>query len=113
MQNLHLDSDVLEELESSNIHHLTLRVAERLQSDLKIIVTDSEKGRAVSKAMISIDSIRITGVCNQEGLACIPSVPFGTYHLDIISAGFIAQRIVAKIYTSEAQELHVRMISNI
>lgn len=113
MQNLHHDSDVLEEQESSNYQHNSLRFVEKFQSDLTISVTDSESNRAVSQAMISIDSLRITGVCDQDGRAYVESLPFGTYHLDIISAGFIAQRVTAKVYTSEVQEIHVRMISNI
>lgn len=113
MQNFHLDHDVLEQQEFSNYIDYNQVTLKKLQSDLNINVTDSEKGRAVCKAMISIDSMNITGVCNHEGQVCINSVPFGTYLLDIISAGFIAQRIVVNIHNFEVHKVHVKMISNI
>lgn len=119
MQKLQYDYDILEEQEFSNYSdtplttsNTTLTSVKNLQSDLNIIVTDSARDRALSKAMISIDSIRRTAVCNQNGQVCISSIPFGSYHLDIISVGYIAQRIVINIQSLEVQEVHVQMISN-
>lgn len=120
MQKLHHVSDILEEQEPSGLSDTLLTIVnnnltdtETLYSDLNIIVTDSGNGRAVSRAMISIDSISRTAVCNQAGSVCINSISFGTYLVDIISVGFVAQRIVANIHDSEMHEIHVQMISNI
>lgn len=120
MQKLHHDSDILVEQELSGISDSLLTVvnnnlteANTYHSDLNIIVIDSENGRAVSRAMISIDSITRTAVCNQEGSVCINSISFGTYLVDIISVGYAAQRIVANIHHPEMHEIHVQMISNI
>lgn len=119
MQKLHHDSDVLEEQEFSSYSNTSLIALNNIllavkkhQSDINIFVTDSENGKVVSKALISIDAIGRTAVCNQEGRVCISEIPFGTFHIDIISIGFVAQRIATNIQHSDGHEVHVMMISN-
>lgn len=86
---------------------------ERLYTELKLKVWASESGRPVSRAMVSIDSIGRTAVCDHAGTACITALSPGKYLVDIISPGFIAVSTVVIIEGSGSQELKIKMVSNI
>lgn len=86
---------------------------ECLYTELKLKVWASESGRPVSRAMVSIDSIGRTAVCDHAGAACITALSPGKYLVDIISPGFIAVSTVAIIEGSGSQELKIKMVSNI
>jgi hypothetical protein len=79
---------------------------------LNLSVIHSENDRPISNALISIDSIGKTAICNSDGELCINELMPGTYDIDIISPGFIAQRISVLILPYEAVEIEVKMISN-
>ena len=81
--------------------------------NLNLSVVHSESGRPVSNALISIDSIGKTAVCDPCGKVCLNGLSIGKYLLDIISPGFIAQSISMSIHVNGSYDLEVKMISNI
>lgn len=86
---------------------------ELIHKDLKIRVVESGSSRPVSRAMISIDSIGRTAVCDHEGGVCLKGLASGKYLLDIISSGFIASTIIVCLEGPEIHEIYIEMISNI
>ncbi len=119
MHNIHHDSDTMIEQElpkhsdSIQLSFTKLKVAAKgFQSDLNLYVT-SDSGKPLSRALISIDLVGITAICDQSGKVCIKALPAGRYHLDIISQGFIAKRILVSIVEPGLQEISAQMISNI
>lgn len=84
-----------------------------IYKDLKIKVVESGSSRPVSRAMISIDSIGRTAVCDHDGGVCLSDLASGRYLMDIVSSGFIATTIVICIEGPEIHEIYVEMISNI
>jgi hypothetical protein len=84
----------------------------QLMRNLNLSVTHSENERPVGNALISIESIGKTAVCNCEGQVCLTELKPGSYFLDVISPGFIAQRISILIPIVETAQIRVKMISN-
>lgn len=119
MQKIHQDSDTLIEQELTNysdsvqVSFNRLNVAaKRFQSDLNLHVT-SENGKPLIKAFVSIDLASITAVSDQFGRVFIKALPAGKYHLDIISPGYIAKRILVSIDKTGLQEICTQLTSNI
>jgi hypothetical protein len=79
---------------------------------LNLSVIHSENEQPISNALISIDSIGKTAVCNSYGELCINELSPGTYDIDIISPGFIAQRVSVLIPLDDSVEIEVKMTSN-
>jgi len=79
---------------------------------LNLSVIHFENEQPISNALISIDSIGKTAVCNSDGELCINELRPGSYDIDIISPGFIAQRISVLIPLDEPVEIQVKMTSN-
>lgn len=120
MKNLICDSEPLvlqEELVVFSASVDTNRAFTGLESqligNLNLFVVNSESGRPVSHALISIDSIGKTAVCGPCGKVSLNDLNSGKYLLDIISPGFIAQTISLNIHANGSYELEVKMISNI
>ena len=86
--------------------------AELTYTDLNLMVTDSDNGWPVCRAMISIDAIGMTSVCSNSGNVRMTGILPGSYLLDIITPGYIAQSIEVIILANDLQELHVKMVSN-
>lgn len=87
--------------------------SEVLKADIHLQIISTERACPVPRAMISIDNIGMTAVCNHLGTACLKALPAGTYSIDIISAGYIAQTVVVNISDSADRNIKVKMISNI
>lgn len=58
--------------------------------DLELLVQDDETGKPITKAMIGIDSVNRTAVCNEQGRISIAQLPVGKYLIDIIMPGYKA-----------------------
>lgn len=86
--------------------------AELSYTDFNLIVTDSDNGRPVCRAMISIDAIGLTAICNNSGKVRMIGILPGSYRLDIIALGCIARSIDVIILADDLQELLVKMVSN-
>ncbi|WP_395627656.1 hypothetical protein [Daejeonella sp.] len=84
----------------------------QLLINLNLSVIHSENERPVSNALISIESIGKTAVCNCEGQVCISELKPGSYFIDIISPGFIAQRVSILVPIVDTFQIRVKMISN-
>ncbi len=118
MQKFHHDSDTLTEPDINQSDSVKVlftklnRQEKRFQSDINLSVT-SDCGKPLSKALISIDIVGITAVSDQSGRVCIKALQAGRYYLDIISPGFIAQRILVSVAESGSQEICAKLTSNI
>ena len=119
MQKIHHDSDTLTEeklpkfKDSVQVSFKNFNVAAKsFQSDLNLYVT-SDSGKPLNKALISIDLAGITAVSDQSGRVCIKALQAGKYHLDIISPGFIAKRILVSVAESGSLEICAQLMSNI
>lgn len=86
---------------------------EGVKADVNLQIISAENSCPVSCAMVSIDSIGMTTVCNHLGKTCLKALPSGTYSIDIISVGYIAQTLAVTISDSADLNLKVVMISNI
>jgi hypothetical protein len=84
----------------------------QLMRNLNLSVIHSENDRPISNALISIESIGKTAVCNCEGQVCLTELKPGSYFVDIISPGFIAQRVSILVPIVETAQIRVKMISN-
>ena len=84
----------------------------QLIRNLNLSVIHSENERPVGNALISIESIGKTAVCNREGEVCLTELKPGKYHIDVISPGFIAQRVSILIPIAEPAQIRVKMVSN-
>lgn len=78
--------------------------------DLELVVTDSVTGRAIPKAMISIDSISRTAVCDNQGKAFLQEVLSGYMTLDVIIWGYKASSIQVFLSGKNRSLLHIKMI---
>lgn len=117
MQDINSHSETFEHkdapFDSGSVIERIRTVADSLKGELDLQVVCSERGYPVSNAMISIDSIGMTAVCDQLGRVCLNALPPGRYYIDVISAGYIAQSVLVSIQAAGAQKLLVKMISNI
>lgn len=96
-----------------NIFFLTERKEELLNfTDIDMVVTDSVTGKPVPQAMISIDSISRTAICDNQGKALIQGVLSGIVILDVIVWGYIASSTKVHLSDRDRNLLHIEMISN-
>lgn len=84
----------------------------QLMNRLNLSVIHSENERPVGNALISIESIGKTAVCNRDGEVCLTELKAGKYHIDVISPGFIAKRISILIPAGDSAQIRVKMTSN-
>lgn len=82
-------------------------------TSLNLIVTDSDTKRPIARAMISIDSIGRTAICDNNGIVRITRMLPGFYQVDIIVPGYIAACVDASIPVDDLLlELCVKMVRN-
>ena len=93
---------LLEERIEENIRH----------TELELLVTDSETGMAISNAMISLDSINRTAVCDDHGKVIIQEVITGDLILDVIVWGYKASSTVVFLSAWDRNTRHIKMIRN-
>ena len=93
---------LLEERIEENIRH----------TELELLVTDSETGRAISNAMISLDSINRTAVCDDHGKVIIKEVITGDLILDVIVWGYKASSTEVFLSAWDRNTRHIEMIRN-
>lgn len=86
---------------------------EGVKADVNLQIVSAERACPVAHAMISIDSMGINAVCNHSGMTTLKALPAGSYSIDIISAGYIAQTVLVNISDSVNRNLRVMMVSNI
>jgi hypothetical protein len=79
---------------------------------LNLSVIHSENGRPIRNALISIESIGKTAICNSNGEVSLTEIKPGKYEMDVISPGFIAQRVSIIITAKELTQVSVKMLSN-
>ncbi len=80
--------------------------------DLELSVTDSETGKPISKAMISIDTLERTAVCNTEGKVMLQKVLSGNFVLDVIVPGYIANSTMIRLSAQQRDRLTIKMVRN-
>lgn len=83
-----------------------------IMKNLNLSVIHSENKQPISNALISIESIGKTAICNSEGEVCLTELKPGKYDVDVISPGFIAQTVSVLIPIDEPAKFQVKMISN-
>jgi len=81
-------------------------------TELELLVTDSETGRAISKAMISLDSINRTAICDDHGKVIIQEVIPGDLILDVIVWGYKASSTIVFLSAWDRNTRHIKMIRN-
>ncbi|WP_411274108.1 hypothetical protein [Daejeonella sp.] len=81
-------------------------------TDLDLVVTDSVTGKPIPKAMISIDLISRTAICDNQGKALIPGVLSGIVSLDVVVWGYIASSTTVFLSHRDRNLLHIKMISH-
>ena len=81
-------------------------------TELELIVSDSENNRPISKAMISIDAIGFTSVCDDNGVARVKKILTGYYLIDVIMPGYIASSSYVMLTSGHPNRLRVQMIRN-
>lgn len=81
-------------------------------TDLELIVTDSETGKVIPKAMVSIDSINRTAVCDQQGRTVLQEVIAGEFMLDVIIWGYSAHSSKVRLSPRDLNTLHIKMVRN-
>ncbi|MES3017328.1 MAG: hypothetical protein V4721_06095 [Bacteroidota bacterium] len=81
-------------------------------SDLDLSITDSETGKPISKAMISIDTQGRTAICDAVGKIRLQKVLSGNFVLDVIVPGYIAASIMIYLSAKQQGSLKIRMVSN-
>lgn len=92
---------------------LEKRVEENLRhTELELLVTDSETGRAISNAMISLDSINRTAVCDDHGKVIIQGIIPGDLILDVIVWGYKASSTVVFLSAWDRNTRHIKMVRN-
>lgn len=95
-------------------HLFREREEEEVQSvtKLELTVVDSDSGKPISKAMISIDTQGRTAVCDGQGTAVLPDILSGRFVLDVIVPGYIANSILVRVSAQQQERLIIRMIRN-
>ena len=81
-------------------------------ADFELLVTDSETGRPIPKAMISIDAAGRTAVCDTQGKVLIQQVISGNFMVDVIVYGYIANSTVVHLSSQQLNMLNVKMVRN-
>ena len=81
-------------------------------ADLELLVTDSETGKPISKAMISIDAIGRTAVCDSNGKVFLQQIISGGVLIDVIVYGYIANSTMIHLSAQQSKTLNVKMVRN-
>lgn len=81
-------------------------------TELELLVTDAVSGRPISNAMISIDSISRTAVCDEQGKALIQEVLPGDFILEVLVWGYIASTTMLCLSAQDRNTRHIKMIRN-
>ncbi|MHB1178431.1 MAG: hypothetical protein ACYCZO_08875 [Daejeonella sp.] len=81
-------------------------------TELELFVSDSETGRPISSAMISLDAINRTAVCDNQGKVVIYKILAGTYPVDVIVPGYIAYSRQIHLSDQMLNYLAIKMIRN-
>ncbi|MEJ7692106.1 hypothetical protein [Daejeonella sp.] len=81
-------------------------------ADLELSVIDSETGKPISKAMISIDALGRTAVCDAAGKVMLTKVFSGNFVLDVIVPGYIANSTTIQLSARQHAKLTINMVSN-
>lgn len=117
MHNNNYHSEVLDDRNLLSHSNLILEKAKTKTCSLKGVldlhIVCAERGCPASNAMISIDSIGLTAVCDHEGKVGLSNLFPGKYNVDIICAGYMAHSVLVCIEESEVHNLQIKMISNI
>ncbi|HEY1010525.1 MAG: carboxypeptidase-like regulatory domain-containing protein [Daejeonella sp.] len=79
---------------------------------LELLVTDKETARSISRAMISIDSIGRTAVCDEQGKAVLKDVKAGRLVVDVIVCGYTASSVSIHISANKTHALNIKMSRN-
>ncbi len=79
---------------------------------LELLVSDLETGRPISHAMVSMDTIDRTAVCDSEGRVYIYKILTGTYPVDVIVPGYIACTKQVHLSCDKLNQLTIKMIRN-
>jgi hypothetical protein len=95
------------------LSRVTVKFKEQITlTEIELFVCDSENGKPINRAMISIDSIGFTAVCDDFGKASIKKILTGSYCVDIIFPGFIASSNNIHLSGKTPFRLHVKMVRN-
>jgi hypothetical protein len=81
-------------------------------ADVKLSITDSETGRPISKAMVSIDARGRTSVCDSQGQALIRQVISGDITVDVIVHGYSANSTRVHLSAQQSNVLNIKMVRN-
>lgn len=84
----------------------------QLLKSLNLSVVHKETKKPISNALISIESLGKTAVCNSKGEVCLTDLKPGEYSVDVISPGFVAQTVMVSVSSDEPVEFKVKMESN-
>lgn len=117
MQDKYYRSEILDDRKppspSSSILEKARTLSGSVKGELYLQVVCDERKIPVSNAMISIDSIGLTAVCDQDGKVFISNLLPGRYSVDVICAGYVARSVLINIEESALSKLQVKMTSNI
>lgn len=81
-------------------------------TSLELFVSDSETGRAISTAMIGIDTIARTAVGDDRGNVFIDNILEGAYTVDIIVPGYVACSTQIYLSANTRNQMSIKMIRN-
>lgn len=117
MQDKNYRSEILEDRKPPSHSTSTLKQPRTLSGSVKgelyLQVICAERKIPVSNALISIDNIGITAVCDQDGKVFISNLLPGRYTIDVICAGYAARSVLVNIEESALSRLCIKMTSNI
>ena len=81
-------------------------------TELELIVTDSATGKPVPNAMISIDSINRTAVCDIQGKTILRELLIGEFVLDVIVWGYSAHSAKVRLSARDVNTIQIQMFRN-
>ncbi len=80
--------------------------------NLELSITDSETGKPISQAMVSMDALGRTGVCEADGKIVLQEIPLGSFVLDVIVPGYIASSTMLHFSAQKANSAVIKMVRN-
>jgi len=117
MQNKNYSSEILDDRKplshSASILEKARTLSGSVKGELYLQVVCDERKIPVRNALISIDNIGITAVCDQDGKVFINNLLPGRYSVDVICAGYVARSVWVNIEESALSKLQIKMTSNI
>lgn len=81
-------------------------------TDLELVITDFVTGKPVPNAMISIDSINRTAVCDNQGKTILQGILTGEFVLDVIVWGYIAHSAKVRLSARDVNTVQIQMVRN-